>query len=218
MNFKKYEWLNLEYNLDKNLEYNLHNNLEYDLDYDFYLSCNIKCDNLIVDILNIENLNNIFINDINTKFKYITLLHIKKYKNIFKKYNLKSFDDNFSDISLLTQQHIDNRFLYFNAYKIFKQNNIKYNIPSLYSLTLKYYIDNYYHLNCYHLINIDLPMTIKNDINIILKYNKKYYYKLLKIINKNQLLKLINKIKMNKNMYITNKLFLLIKKFEHYLI
>jgi hypothetical protein len=214
MNFKKYEWLNLEYILDNNSHYN---NLEYDLEYDFYLSCNVKCDNLIVDILNIENLNNIFINDINTKFKYITLLHIKKYKNIFKKYNLKSFDDNFCDISLLTQQHIDNRFLYFKAYQIYKtrEKNI---IPTLYSLTLKYYIDNYYHLNYCHLINIDLPLTIKNDINKIIKYNKKYYYKLLGTINKNQLLKLINKIKMNKNMYITNRLFLLIKKLEHYLI
>lgn len=213
MNFKKYEWLNLEYILDNNLH---HNNLEYNLDYDFHLSCNVKCDNLIVDILNIENLNIIFINDIKTKFKYITLLHIKKYRNIFKKYKLKSFDDNICELTVLTQQHIDNRFLYFKAYQIFKQNNIKYNIPSLYSLTLKYYID-YYNLN-YYLINIDLPMTIKKDIDIIIKYNNKYYYKLLGTINKNQLLKLINKIKMNKDMYITNKLFLLIKKFEHYLI
>lgn len=214
MNFKQYEWLNLEYISENKFD----NNFEYDLDYDFYLSCNVKCDNLIVDILNIENLNIVFINDIKTKFNNITLLHIKKYKNIFKKYNLKSFDDNFCDISILTQQHIDNRFLYFKAYQIFKQNNIKYNIQSLYSLTLKYYIDNYYHLNYFHLINIELPLTIKNDINKIIKYNNKFYYKLLGTINKNQLLKLINKIKMNKKMFITNRLFLLIKNFEHYLI
>lgn len=209
MNFKQCEWLNLEYISENKFD----NNFEYD----FYLSCNVKCDNLIVDILNIENLNTVFINDIKSKLNNITLLHIKKYKNIFKKYNLKSFDDNFCDISILTQQHVDNRFLYFKAYQIYKTHE-KNIISTLYSLTLKYYIDNYYHLNYFHLINIDLPLTIKNDINKIIKYNNKYYYKLLGTINKNQLLKLINKIKMNKKMYITNRLFLLIKKFEHYLI